>query len=176
MKKKIAIIVATILCITILLACIIALKKYNNTSTNIKPTFKELIKDVDFDRDDDGYYDYDEDDISTEKIKSDNPYYPITYVGDEPLTEDLEDVEVSFVNCIINIMFDYDCTEEQMADAINSVNGKIVGGDLEDRDFYIKIKKSTYSELNEICNKLSEIDGVEAFIDEVYDERIFNDT
>ena len=136
-----------IIIICIVIAIVIAILAV----TKRKKSYQSLIKEVDWENTD-GYYQYNDKDISTD-----------------------EETGETYVNNIINIIFDKDCSEKKMADVINSVHGKVVGGNLNNKDLYIQIKKSTLEELQETCDKLNNVEGVDASIDFYGEDGIFED-
>lgn len=105
-------------------------------------TYEELIKDVDIDE----MYEYDESDISID-----------------------ETTGIGYINNIITIMFEEECSDSDKAKIINSINGKIIGGNKTYNELYIKIEKSTCEELDIICDKLNENDNIYAYYSEVFE-------
>lgn len=110
----------------------------NEDKPPVKPdtqdkTYEELIEDVDIDE----MYDYDESDIS---------------VDDEQ--------GVTYINNIIVISFDWDCTDKRKAEIVNSINGKVVGGVSGYNELHVEVKKSTLDEIKQICSYLEKLDGV----------------
>ena len=104
--------------------------------------YEELIKDVDIDE----IYEYDESDISID-----------------------ETTGIGYINNIITIMFEEECSDSDKAKIINSINGKIIGGNKTYNELYIKIEKSTCEELDIICDKLNENDNIYAYYSEVFE-------
>ncbi len=94
-------------------------------------TYEELIENVDIDK----LYENDDNDITVKD-------------------------GVEFINNIIVITFEDYCKDERKAEIINSVNGKVVGGDTFYNDLYIEVEKSSFEELENICYKISNKDGV----------------
>ena len=102
------------------------------------PTYEELIENVDIDES----YDYDESDISID-----------TETG------------LTYINNIIIIMFDDECTEAEKAEAINSINGKVVGGREITDTLYVEVSKSSIEDLEIMCEELSANYKLDAFFD-----------
>lgn len=95
--------------------------------------YQALIEGVDINE----LYEYDNNDISTD-----------------------EETDLEYINNIIIIMFDNQCSNERKAEVINSVNGKVVGGDIIYNELYVQIEKSTLEELEDFCEKLNNEEGV----------------
>ena len=117
----------------------------NGDKPSVKPdtqdkTYEELIEDVDIDE----VYEENEEDISTD-----------------------EDTGIQFVNNIIIIDFDWDCTDERKAEIVNSINGKVVGGIEGYNELHVQVEKSTLDELESIIDELNENDDVDAEYDEI---------
>ncbi len=111
----------------------------DNPTTKDK-TYEELINGDDIDE----IYNYDESDISVD-----------------------EETGIEYINNILLIIFEDDCTEERKAEIINSINGTVVGGRDWANELHIRVKKSTLEELETLCDKLLEVEGV---LDVEYDE------
>lgn len=80
-----------------------------------------------------------------------------------------EETGIEYINNIIIIMFEDDCTNARKAEIINSIGGKAVGGIEEYDELHIEIRPSTLQELEEICDMLNETEGVfDASFDEVF--------
>lgn len=99
----------------------------DNNVTEI-PTYEELIEDIDIDE----IYEYDESDISIDNESG-----------------------LTYLNNIIILMFEEECSEQERAEIINSINGKVVGGDTLYDELYIEIEKSTLAELETLCDELN---------------------
>lgn len=105
-------------------------------------SYEALIKDVDIDE----IYEYDESDISIDET-----------TGKE------------FINNVVLIIFEDDCTEKRKAEIINSINGKVVGGRKWANELHIKVDKCSFNELKKVCERLNATAGViDADYDEVY--------
>lgn len=104
--------------------------------------YQSLIEGVDIDKP----YEYTEDDISID-----------------------EESGLEYINNIITIMFDEECTEQKRAEAINSIDGEVVGGNTAYDELYIKIRKSTLEELVLICENLNQYGDLDAFFETTYD-------
>lgn len=79
-----------------------------------------------------------------------------------------ENTGIQYINNIIIIDFDWDCTDERKAEVINSINGKVVGGIDGLNELHIQIKKQSFDELQELINFLNtNNDDICASYDEV---------
>lgn len=103
--------------------------------------YQDLIEGVDIDSD----YEYTDDNISFD-----------------------EENGLEYINNIIIMMFDTDCTDSERAEAINSVNGKVVGGRISTDTLYIQVETSTLNQLLNICEELNQNYKVDAFVDQVF--------
>ena len=111
----------------------------DNPTTQDK-TYEELINGVDIDE----IYTYDDNDISID-----------------------EETGEEYINNILLIIFDEDCSDERKAEIINSINGEIVGGRDWANELHVKIKNCTIEELESICDMLNNTSGV---LDADYDD------
>lgn len=98
------------------------------------PTYEELIENVDIDE----MYEYDD----------------INRVIDE-------EYGIEYLDNIIIIMFEDDCTDKEKSEIINSVSGKVVGGDILYNELYVEVKSSSLRELEELCKELENYSGVD---------------
>lgn len=89
-------------------------------------SYEELIKDVDIDE---------------------IPYGDYNVVSDEETGR-------KYVNNIIVIDFDLDCTDKRKAEIINSINGTVIGG-IGDDCLVIEIAPCSYMDLEKICDELN---------------------
>lgn len=79
-----------------------------------------------------------------------------------------EETGIKFINNIIIISFDWNCTDERKAEIINSINGKVVGGIDGFNELHIQVQKSSLKELENIVGFLNKnYDDVYASYDEV---------
>lgn len=75
---------------------------------------------------------------------------------------------IQYINNIIIINFDWDCTDERKAEVINSIHGKVVGGIEGLNELHIQIDKSSLEELENLIDFLNENnDDIYASYDEV---------
>ena len=114
-------------------------KSSGTTPITTSDDYKELIRDVDIDE----IYDYDENDISYDNES-----------GNE------------FINNILLIIFDENCSDQRKADVINSIDGKVVGGRQWANELQIEIQPCSLNELKQKCSDLNQVDGV---VDADYD-------
>lgn len=98
------------------------------------PTYEELIENVDIDE----MYEYDD----TNRVID-------------------EEYGIEYLDNIIIIMFEDDCTDEEKAKIVNFVNGKVVGGDTLYNELYIEVKRSTLRELEKLCEELENFSNVD---------------
>lgn len=70
------------------------------------------------------------------------------------------DSGVKYINNRVIIMFDFDATEKQKQNAVDAINGEIIGND-DEMQYQVKIADtSDLMELREICSKVNTMDGV----------------
>ncbi len=86
--------------------------------------------------------------------------------NDEDISID-EETGIRFINNVIIIDFDEDCTDKRKAEIVNSINGKVVGGIEGFNELHVRVEKSTLEELESIIDKLNENDDIDAEYDEV---------
>lgn len=73
-----------------------------------------------------------------------------------------EEWETYFINNIIIISFDWDCSEERKAEIVKVLNGEVAGSDDGFNELYIRLaKRMTLSELEKLEEKLEELDGID---------------
>ena len=147
MKIDKRIIIPTVLIILIsILVGIIIIKKQSKKSTtnqNNEKNYDELTKNIDTDK------------INIEKY--------IIY----------NDGEKAYIKNIILIYFKNDCLDENKAKIINSIDGKVVGGNEFLNMLQIEVKESTYEELQQMCREIEKNDGVSvASIDELSESQV----
>ncbi len=104
--------------------------------------YEELIKDVDIDE----VYEHSDEDVSFD-----------------------EDTETTFINNVVIINFDWDCSNERKAEIVNSINGKVVGGIDGYNELHVKINKSSFEELEVLIEELNKNEDIYAHYDEFTD-------
>ncbi len=67
---------------------------------------------------------------------------------------------IKFLNNIIMIGFNWECSDKRKAEIINSIDGEVVGGMDGYNELHVKIKKSTLNELEKIIEELEKNDDV----------------
>ncbi|MBR3552520.1 MAG: S8 family serine peptidase [Clostridia bacterium] len=110
------------------------------TPTTTSEDYAELIRGVDIDE----VYEENEDDISLD-----------------------EETGITFINNVVIIDFDWDCTDARKAEIINSINGKVIGGIEGLNELHIQVRHSTFEELENIIEFLNRNDDVYAHYDEI---------
>ena len=116
-----------------------------DASTSVRVWCKEIFGGGDTDFGEDEIYEYD----------------PITDVSYD------EDLNTYFVNNIVIIDFNWDCTDKRKIEVVESVDGKIAGRIDGLNELHVRIKKSTLEEILNLCDKLNESDDVFAHFDEI---------
>ena len=80
-----------------------------------------------------------------------------------------DQTSVGYVNNIITIMFEEEINDNERAEIINSLNGKVVGGNKLYDELYIQIQPSSRDTLDKICAQINERKSVFAYYSNVYD-------
>ncbi|MCL2164311.1 MAG: S8 family serine peptidase [Oscillospiraceae bacterium] len=78
-----------------------------------------------------------------------------------------EEENLTYINNIIILIFDWDTPEQYIREVIQSINGQVVGGIEGLNELHIRIETKTLDELRELRKNLNQLDGVFATYDTI---------